>query len=539
MTSDHEAIHALEQQRREKMHSAAALGHPVYGGRTDGLVPLCEARRLYDEAADLDHRARGKEAGFEDKRPVVRVAGRVVLHRDNGKLVWMNLRDAGLDLQIAISQRDCDEAGFGLAKLTDLGDIVVAEGPLAKTKTGEITVWATSLRPGAKSLLPPPEKHAGLQDMELRYRQRYVDMWSNPESTRVLLTRSRIMSRTRRFLDGRGFVEVETPMLQSLAGGAAAKPFVTHLNAMDIDVYLRVAPELYLKRLMVGGIGKVYEVNRNFRNEGVDKQHNPEFTSLEVYEAFGDCMTMLELTESLIRELATMVRLMVEDERGDGGDEGALPDSVVMPFGDLEIDYARAFDRITYAELFERALGFSLRDHERVWADAEKRGLLGKIGAHLAREGRAPAQADLRGKVDDVFVVNELFEQVAEPTLDPARPTFVLEYPSSLSPLTRPKADDPTTAERWDLFIGGMEIGPGYTELNDPDIQAAKFREQLAGIDDEESTFRTYDEDFVNALKVGMPPAGGMGVGMDRLVMLLTNQRSIRDVIPFPFMRPV
>ena len=459
-----------------------------------------------------------------------------MLHRDNGKLVWMNLRDASGDLQIAVSKRDCDGQGFELAKITDGGDIVCVEGPLTKTKTGEVTVWASSLRPGAKCLAPPPEKHAGLQDVELRYRQRYVDMWSNPETVRVMRLRSMIMSRTRRFLDMRGFQEVETPMLQALAGGAAAKPFVTHLNALDMDVFLRIAPELYLKRLLVGGMPKVYELNRNFRNEGLDKQHNPEFTSLEVYEAFGDCMTMLELTEALIRELATMVRTFAEDE-ASAGDEDALPEDVVLPFGALSIDYARPFDRVSYAELFESTLGFSMRDADRAWAEAESRGLAAKWARHLEAEGRGGG-AGVREAIDDVFIINELFEEVAEPTLDPARPTFVMEYPAAISPLTRAKRDDPQVAERWDLFIGGMEIGPAYTELNDPDIQAQRFREQLAGIDDESETFRTYDADFVHALKVGMPPAGGLGVGMDRVVMLLTNSRSIRDVIPFPFMRP-
>ena len=530
-------IHALEQQRRENMAGVADLGLFPYGQHTPGLVDLAEAARRYDAGADEDHKANAKTEGFVDQRPVVRTAGRVVLHRDNGKLIWMNLRDASGDLQIAVSKRDCDEQGFGLAKLTDGGDIVIVEGPLTKTRTGEVTIWASSLRPGTKCLVPPPEKHAGLQDMELRYRQRYVDMWSNPDTVRVMRLRSQIMARTRRFLDEQGFQEVETPMLQSLAGGAAARPFVTHLNALDIDVFLRIAPELYLKRLLVGGMPKVYEVNRNFRNEGVDKSHNPEFTSLEVYEAYGDCMTMLELTESLIRELATMVRTVAEDE-AVAGDEDALPDDVVLPFGDLQIDYARAFDRITYAELFESALGFPMTDVDKAWQAAEERGLVAKWARHLESEGRGGA-ADLRHSIDDVLIINELFEEVAEPTLDPARPTFVMEYPAAISPLTRAKRDDPTVAERWDLFIGGMEIGPAYTELNDPDIQAERFREQLAGIDDEAETFRNYDADFVHALKVGMPPAGGLGLGMDRLVMLLTNQRSIRDVIPFPFMRPL
>jgi lysyl-tRNA synthetase class 2 len=349
-------------------------------------------------------------------------------------------------------------------------------------------------------------------------------MWANPETVRVFRTRSRIVARVRRFLDERGFAEVETPMLQAMAGGAAARPFKTHLNALDMQIFLRIAPELYLKRLLVGGMPRVYEVNRNFRNEGLDRSHNPEFTSLEVYEAFGDYRTMLELTESLMRELARITVITQQDEgagvdSGASAEEDALPDDLKLPFGDWLIDYGSPFVQITYAELFQKALGFPMSDVAKARDEAKKRG--------LKHEGLA-----------DIFVVNELFEEVAEKTIDPARPTFVLDYPSALSPLTRPKRDEPDIAERWDLFIGGMEIGPAYTELNDPDIQEAKFREQLQGIDDEESTFRNLDEDFLRALKVGMPPAGGLGLGIDRIVMLMTNQRSIRDVILFPFMRP-
>jgi lysyl-tRNA synthetase, class II len=521
------SVHRLEAQRRENRDAVTALGLSPYGERTGGIETIAEAITRYDEEADAAYKAHGKEDGFTDTRPTVKVAGRIVLHRDNGKLVWMNIRSDSGDVQIAVSKRDCDEGGFGLAKITDLGDIVVATGPLVKTRTGEITVWATSLLPASKCLIPPPEKHAGLQDVELRYRQRYMDMWANPQTLRVFKIRSRIVTRLRRFLDERGFLEVETPMLQSLAGGAAARPFTTHMNALDLPLFMRIAPELYLKRLLVGGLPRVYEVNRNFRNEGVDKQHNPEFTSLEVYEAFGDYRTMMELTESLIRELARMVVMDNEDAGGGdgGGDaglvacEGELPTNLTLPFGDLAIDYGAPFEQITYAELFERALGFPMNDVEKARAEAKTRG--------LKHEGMA-----------DVFVVNELFEEVAEGAIDPAKPTFVTDYPSALSPLTRPHADNAEVAQRWDLFIAGMEIGPAYTELNDPDIQESKFKEQLTGIDDEESTFRTLDEDFLRALKVGMPPAGGLGLGIDRIVMLLTNQRTIRDVILFPLMRP-
>jgi lysyl-tRNA synthetase class 2 len=307
-------------------------------------------------------------------------------------------------------------------------------------------------------------------------------------------------------------MEVETPMLQPLAGGAAARPFVTRMNALDLTLYMRIAPELYLKRLLVGGMRRVFEINRNFRNEGVDKQHNPEFTAIEAYEAFGDYHTVMELSEAIVRGAAGVVAREV-------GAEGLR-----LPFGELAIDYARPFRRVTYAELFERALGFSMSDTARA--------------REAARAHRIRTVSEQGVPLDDVWVVNELFEGVAEPTLDPAEPTWVMDYPAALSPLTRPKPGDPAVAERADLFIAGMEIGPHYTELNDPDVQLAKFREQLSGIDDEESTFRNLDEDFIEALKVGMPPAGGMGLGVDRLTMLLTNSATIRDVILFPLLRP-
>ena len=527
-----EDVHHLEAQRRLNRDKIVELGLDPYGSRVDGLLSGREAAERYDADADADHQANAKSEGYVDRRPVVKVAGRVVLHRDNGKLVWMNLRDASRDsLQVAVSKRDASEHGFALSKIADIGDILVVEGPVMKTRAGEITVWASDVRPASKCLVPPPEKHSGLTDPETRYRRRYLDMWANPETTRALALRSRIISHTRRFMEGRAFLEVETPVLQPQAGGAAARPFVTHMNALDMTLYMRIATELHLKRLMVGGMGRVFEIGRIFRNEGVDKQHNPEFTSMEAYQAFGDYETMAELTETLIRELAGLSAAFWADAgEGDG--------SLTLPFGELKIDYARPFDRVTYHELFERALGFPASDTDRVWDEAGRRGLVGKYAKHLKDEGRDVSAESLRGKVDDVLIANELFEEVAEASLDPSRPTFVFDYPSALSPLTRPKKDDPSIAERWDLFIAGMEIGPAYTELNDPDIQERKFREQLAGLDDEESTFRTLDEDFVRALKVGMPPAGGLGLGIDRIAMLMSDSPSIRDVIAFPFMRP-
>jgi lysyl-tRNA synthetase class 2 len=507
-------LHQLELQRRAKRDAARALGLNPYGQREDGLSTLVQARAAYDEPADADHQANAKNEGFVDRRPTVRVAGRVVLRRPTGKLIWLNLRDhTDESFQVAVSKRDCDETGFTVAEQSDLGDLLIVEGPLMKTRTGEVTCWATSVRPASKCLMPPPEKHAGLTDPEARARRRYVDMWSNPETTRTLLLRSRIVAAVRRLLDARGFVEVETPMLQAQAGGAAARPFLTHLNALDIDLSLRIAPELYLKRLLVGGMPRVYEINRNFRNEGVDKRHNPEFTAIELYEAYGDVHSVMDITEAIVREAARVAA----EHRGLGG--------LAVPFGDLVIDYAAPFERVTYTELFERALGFPMDDAAKVRAEAEEHGLQTKAKGGVA--------------LDPLLIANELFEEVAEPTLNPAQPTWVMRYPASLSPLTRPCPDDPRFADRSDLFIAGMEVGPHYTELNDPDVQEAKFREQLAGIDDEESTFRTFDQDFIDALKVGMPPAGGMGLGIDRLVMLMAGKETIREVIPFPFVRPL
>jgi lysyl-tRNA synthetase class 2 len=530
-----DAIHHLEAQRRANREAIAKLGVNPYGVATAGLVPLAEARAAYSAEADAAFNAASQAAkdaakaagaagagaaAIPDHRPEVAVAGRVMLLRDNGKLIWLTLRDSSGDLQAAVSQKDVGPRAFALAKSTDLGDILIIRGRLMKTKTGEITVWAggeLGVEPGAKCLVPPPEKHAGLSDVELRYRQRYVDMWATPETTAVFQMRSRLVSRIRAFLAAAGYLEVETPMLQSLAGGAAARPFITHMNALGMPLYLRIAPELYLKRLLVGGLSKVFEVNRNFRNEGLDKQHNPEFTMLEAYVAFGDCRTVMTLTEDLIRDAAHMV--------ADAREQSDL----VLPFGDLKIDYAQPFRRITYGELFRQGLGFDMTEHDKVRAECERR--------HI--KTKAPSGTP----VDIALLINELFEEFGEKLLDPAVPTFITDYPAAISPLVRPKTDDPTLADRADLFIGGMEIAPHYTELNDPDVQAARFREQLTTADAdktaEEATYRTFDADFIQALKVGMPPAGGMGLGIDRLIMLLTDQRTIRDVVLFPLMRPL
>ncbi|MFZ4722970.1 MAG: lysine--tRNA ligase [Phycisphaerales bacterium] len=511
-----ESPSVLEAARRAKLDRfRAELKIEPFGGRVEGLVSLAAARAEFREelqvAADAEAAKQKADPAYApaEPRPVRRVAGRIVQHRDLGKLVFVWLRDHTGDLQVSISKASVSAGEFELAKALDYGDIVSAEGPVGRTNKGEVCVWAKSLALQCKSLAPPPGKWHGLEDNETRYRRRYVDMWATPKTLATFQARSRIVSLVRRFMEARGFQEVETPMMQPLAGGAAARPFVTKHNALDMELFMRVAPELYLKRLLVGGMPKVFEINRNFRNEGVDRSHNPEFTAMEAYEAFGDCWTMLELTESLIHEAA------VEMAKGRD-DAGAGP---TLPFGEMAISYAKPFVRVAFGELFERGAGFSMFDEAKVRAEAVKR--------HVADAA----------KLDHWLLVEALFEIVGEPLIDPLRPTFVTDWPSAISPLTRPRRDDPRLCERWDIFIAGMEVGPAYTELNDPDIQREKFTQQLAGIDDEESTFRTLDEDFLESLKVGMPPAGGLGIGIDRLVMLLTNSPSIRDVILFPLLK--
>ncbi len=501
-------VDALERARRDKLQRwRDEYGVNPYGCRVDGLVPLAEARGRFELEAHEAYTA-SKEAGEEpiaDQRARALVHGRCVQHRDMGGMVFAVLRDESGDLQISIARAALDPVSFKIAKKLDYGDIVVAEGPVGMTQKQEVCIWADRFEVHSKSLVPPPEKYHGLTDPELRYRRRYVDMYANPATLRVFQTRSRIVSRIRQFMEQWGYLEVETPMMQPVAGGAAARPFVTHHNALDLDLYMRIAPELYLKRLLVGGMVRVYEVSRNFRNEGVDRSHNPEFTTLEAYEAFGDCWSMLDLTESLLRDLALSV-----SDREDAR----------LPFGDIEIDYGRAFKRVAYGELFEKTLGFPMTDFDRVRAKARE------LDIHNA------------DTLDDWLLVNAVYERLCEKSIDPSRPTFVTDYPSAVSPLTRPQTDEPRLCDRWELLVGGMELGTAYTELNDPDIQLAKFTEQLKGADEEDRTFRTLDKDFLDALRVGMPPAGGLGLGVDRIVMLLANAITIRDAILFPLLRP-
>ena len=474
----------FEQQRREKLEKLRGLGMDPYGQRFDGVQP-----------------AEGVKAAYADDREGQRAkcAGRIVLLRDIGKLIFITLRDSSGTIQLGLSKKLLDSQWEAI-KLFELGDVAAAEGSLGRTKTGEITIWVESITMLSKALLPPPEKFHGLADVDMRYRMRYVDLWSNPEVMELFIQRSAMTASVRRFLCEKGFLEVETPMMQTIAGGAAARPFITHHNTLGIDLFLRIAPELFLKRLLVGGMEKIFEINRNFRNEGLSTRHNPEFTMMELYQAYADYGVMMELTEELVCHLI---------ERHCA--------SQTLPFGTMTIDYTRPWRRARYADLLKEHGGCDMEDMASVRARARA------LGINEANK-------------DDAVVVNAVFEETVEEHL--VNPTFVIDYPAAICPLTRQSKSDPRFAERFELFIGKMELANAYTELNDPDVQEANFRRQLRGQAADE-TMATMDEDFITAMKYGMPPAGGLGIGIDRLVMLLTGATSIRDVILFPLLKPL
>jgi len=525
-------LEKVQEDRARKLEQIRQLGIDPYGGRYDTAEPVESVLSRY-----LD----GVEGQTAD------IAGRLVLIRDMGKMIFAHVRDMSGQMQIALRKNALDETGWQLAKLLDLGDIIGAAGLLQKSRTGETTIWADRLTLLTKSLNPMPEKFHGLVDTETRYRQRYLDLMTNPESMSAFKQRIAILEHFRDVLKGRGYVEVETPMMQPVYGGAAARPFTTHHNALDCDLFLRISPELYLKRLLVGGMEKVFEINRNFRNEGLSTSHNPEFSMLELYEAYADYDVMMDITEELIataaerigvpaavaqakvahRRMAELQEATSAEDLPDRGEFDALfaaeslwcEGKAALPYGNRVIDYTRPWLRRTYGDLMKEHAGVDMADGQAVRAAARKRGI---------------DEADK----DDAIVIHELFEAVVEPALAKLdRPIFVLDYPAALCPLTRRKADDPSIALRFELYIAGMEIANAYTELNDPVVQEANFRGQLSGEDSAE-TMRVMDEDFVTALRHGMPPAGGLGVGVDRVVMLLTGRQSIRDVILFPMLRP-
>ena len=457
-------------------------------------------------AADL-HRDYGAKSN-EELEPVeinVMVAGRMMLKRVMGKASFATLQDMSGRIQLYISNDVTGEETHASFKHWDLGDILGAEGTLFKTRTGELSVKVTGLRLFSKSLRPLPEKFHGLADQEQKYRQRYLDLITNPESRRVFKARSGIIQSIREFFVERGYLEVETPMMQPIPGGAAAKPFVTHHNALDMQLYLRIAPELYLKRLVVGGIEKVFEINRNFRNEGMSTRHNPEFTMLEFYEAYQDYHYLMDLTEELLRGLARKVT---------GG--------TTLNYQGTSIDLGKPFDRLTMAEA------------------------IGKYNPRYTPQDLATID-NLRNALEgfkvEVFPTDglgllqlKLFEQTTEDKL--IQPTFIVAHPTDVSPLARSNDQNPAVTDRFELFITGRELANGFSELNDPEDQAARFQQQVQAKEagDEEAMY--YDADYVRALEYGLPPTAGEGIGIDRLVMLFTDSASIRDVILFPQMRP-
>jgi len=503
---------AESAQRREKAAALAAMGVPVYPTRYDRTHGLGEIVRAHG-----DQSLEALEALALD----VRIAGRVLTKRGHGKASFATLSDGQDKLQVYVRQDEVGDAGYRLLDLVDLGDFVGVAGRVMRTRKGELSVQAREITFLSKALLPPPEKWHGLSDVEVRYRQRYVDLIANPEVRRAFVTRSRMVAELRRFMEGRGFVEVETPMMQPVAGGAAARPFTTHHNALGVDLFLRIAPELYLKRLVVGGIERVYEINRNFRNEGVSSMHNPEFTMLEFYSAYDDCARVMETTEALLAAAAKVA--------GEGP----------LPYKGKEISFATPFRRLSMKEAVHQAcdaagLGLAravLDDPGALQAFAAGDALRGRRNHKGASLGPGRYAGLSYGKL-----LAQLFEDTAEGDL--FQPTFVTDYPVEISPLAKKRPDDPAITERFELFAGGMEIANGFSELNDPLEQRQRFLDQLEEKKRGDAEAHSMDEDYVRALGYGMPPTGGCGVGIDRLAMLLTDSASIRDVILFPHMRP-
>ncbi len=507
-----------ESSRRDKLRRIAELGHDPWGSRFDGHLTIADIRgrigeiiyRLQDGTdvtlpdldaapAEFDFRKWLADQGpGEMMGPQVRAAGRIVLHRDKGKLQFIDIRDMTGQIQLFIGQQQVGE-DWPLVQCLDLGDIIGVDGELRRTKTGELSIFAKRITLLTKSLAAPPEKHHGLTDPELRHRMRYLDLSYGEGVMQRFLNRTKIIGAIRRTLDSRGFVEVEGPTLHSIAGGAAARPFKTHHNALDIDLYMRIALELHLKRLMVGGMERVYELGRVYRNEGISQRHNPEFTMLEAYQAYGDYRSMMDLTEACI----------VEAIRATG-------QPLQLSWGEATIDFTPPFQRTTYDDLFRQQLNIDPSDAAAVAKTAKSLGLETAF-------------------IHPDVIKSEVFETAIEKKL--TGPVFVLDYPAAICPLTKRKADNPAVAERFELIVQGMEVANAYTELNDPDMQEQLFKTQLAGLADEDSMAKM-DHDFIRALRHGMPPAGGLGLGIDRLVMLLTNTQSIRDVILFPLLRP-
>jgi len=488
---------ALEAVRREKLRKIADLGIDPWGHRFDGKQSIGQIRGRQNEITSLP--APGSDKPAESHGPKVRTAGRIIRQRTAGKALFLDLLDWTGQIQVLVGKRQVGDRNWDLCQLFDLGDIIGVDGELNVTRTGELTIFASDLHFLSKALETPPDKHKGLTDPERRQRMRYLDLIHNEGVLERFLRRTKIVHSIRSTLAGEGFVEVEGPTLHAIAGGAAARPFITHHNALDMPLFLRIALELHLKRLLVGGFERVYELGRVYRNEGISPRHNPEFTMLELYQAYGDYRSMMDLTEKII----------VDAIRATGQE-------LKLPWGEATIDFTPPFARKTYDELIAQHTGVAADDAAGLAAYARKLGL------------------ETANRHPDV-IKSDVFEGAVEKQL--IGPIFVTDYPASICPLTKRKAGAPEIAERFELFIHGMELANAYTELNDPDLQEDLFTRQLDGLPAEDSMARM-DRDFIRALRQGMPPAGGLGIGIDRLVMLLTNSQTIREIILFPLLRP-
>ncbi|HCH50179.1 MAG TPA: lysine--tRNA ligase [Proteus sp.] len=484
------------QTRREKLSTLRSNGNAFPNDfRRDAMSD--ELHQKYDAMSAEELEAANVE---------VAIAGRMMTRRIMGKASFATLQDMGGRIQLYVSRDDLPEGIYNEQfKKWDLGDILGARGRVFKTKTGELSIHCHEVRLLTKALRPLPDKFHGLADQEMRYRQRYLDLISNDESRKTFQIRSQVMAGIRQFMVNKGFMEVETPMMQTIPGGASARPFITHHNALDIDMYLRIAPELYLKRLVVGGFDRVFEINRNFRNEGVSPRHNPEFTMMELYMAYADYRDLIELTEELFRTLT----------------QNVLGSSLVK-YGDEEFDFGKPFEKLTMKEAICKYRP------ETVMADLDN---MDKAVAIAQSLGIKIEKSWGLGRVQC-----EIFEEVAESHL--IQPTFIIEYPAEVSPLARRNDDNPFITDRFEFFIGGREIGNGFSELNDAQDQAERFEEQVRQKEAGDAEAMFFDHDYITALEHGLPPTAGLGIGIDRMVMLFTNSHTIRDVILFPAMRP-
>jgi len=495
-------------QRQKKLADIEARGHEAYPHKFDWTATPAE---LVEKYASAD------APTLEASKPPVRVAGRILTLRLHGKAGFAHISGSGKRLQIYVKLDIVGQKAFELFQLLDLGDLIGVAGHLFRTKTGELTIWVAELTLLSKAMLPLPEKWHGLSDVEIRYRQRYLDLIVNDRAREIFLRRAQIVRELRRFFDGRGYIEVETPMMQPIAGGATAKPFITHHNALDIDLYLRIAPELYLKRLIVGGLERVYEINRNFRNEGISTAHNPEFTMLEFYEAYSDYHDLMTLNEELFAHLAREVT-----------------GSTVVKYGEHEIDFAK-FQRLSMREAVCRywpAGAAPAPTVAELGAPGGPRGVADRYNAWAQSQGREPLLGLASQK--DGEITGILFETLAERHL--IQPTILYDFPTDISPLSKCRRDDPSLVERFEIYVAGMELGNAFSELNDPAEQERRFRQQVEAGGEEVP--REVDMDYVRALAHGMPPTAGEGIGIDRLTMLLTDSHSIREVILFPLLRP-